>query len=99
MCFLRDVIGSLDCKLVFRLARTKPFSPFFKGGSGGVTICNVGGEGDHMGHTLYQQTNQPKLYYVLAFSESCYSYNEAQLKSVYIGQTSLSYRMPFSCYY
>ena len=26
-------------------------------------------------------------------------YNEAQLKSVYIGQTSLSYRMPFSCYY
>lgn len=59
MCFLRDVIGSLDCKLVFWLARTKPFSPFFKGGSGGVTICNVGGEGDHMGHTLYQQTNQP----------------------------------------
>lgn len=52
MCFLRDVIGSLDCKLVFRLARTKPFSPFFKGGSGGVTLCNVGGEGDHMGHTL-----------------------------------------------
>lgn len=62
MCFLRDVIGSLDCKLVFWLARTKPFPPFFKGGSGGVTICNVGGERDHMGHTLYQQTNQPKLY-------------------------------------
>lgn len=29
MCFLRDVIGSLDCKLVFWLARTKPFPPLF----------------------------------------------------------------------
>lgn len=31
MCFLRDVIGSLDCKLVFWLARTKPFPPFLRG--------------------------------------------------------------------
>ena len=38
MCFLRDVIGSLDCNFVFCLARIKPFLPFFKGGSGGVTI-------------------------------------------------------------
>ena len=65
MCFLRDVIGSLDCNLVFWLARIKPFPPFLRGGSGGVTICNVGGEGDHMGHSLHQQINQPKLYTML----------------------------------
>lgn len=59
MCFLRDVIGSLDCKLVFWLTRTKPFSPFFKGGSGGVTICNVGGEGIIWDiHFTNRQTNQ-----------------------------------------
>ena len=77
MCFLREVIGSLDCNLVFWLARTKTFSPFFKGGSGGVTICNVGGEEDYMGHSLHQQTNQSKLCTMLMLYESCDSYNKA----------------------
>lgn len=84
MCFLRDVIGSLDCNLVFWLARIKPFPPFLRGevGKWGHNYYVMWEErGDHMGHSLHQQINQPKLYTVNAFYESCDLYNRAQLKT------------------